>query len=505
MLNGFTRSFPPLEMLTPEEMESIHRGALYVLEKTGMGIGHPGALKQLADAGCSVDVEAERVRFPAWLVEDCLRKVPTHFRLRARNPEQDLMVGGDTFYFMQGMGMQYLDLETWETRPATGAEHRDAMIVADALPNVHLAEAWEIYTDRRGIPPVMVMLENLANGIRYSSKAQVAGNIHDTEIFAIMMAQAAGIDLFPEIEHASPLTIPRGGVKAAYRYMDAAMPICPALGVAMGAQGPATIAGSVVLQVAETMGWAVLTQLYRPGAPIAIHHGAGALDMRTGIDIWGGPAASVSTTMMNQMLRRYGIPIWSNAGFASDSKKIDFQAGFEKSTGALMAALSGGHLQLFQGGSSTELLFSPELMVMDDDVAGWIGRILQGARITEETLAIDVINEVGPVPGHYLGHGHTREFWDKEDYFMAVADHEPYSAWVTTGKQDMLSRAGEKVEEILASHKPMPLSDAGRDGVNDALEKAREHYRSNGAISDTDWSDYMEELKLEEQAHLTTA
>jgi trimethylamine--corrinoid protein Co-methyltransferase len=498
MINGFTRSFPPLEMLSAEEMESIHRGALFVLEKTGMRIGHAGALKLLADGGCAVDLEAERARFPASLVEECLRKVPTHFRLRARDPDKDLMIGGDTFYFMQGMGMQYLDLGTWETRPATAAEHHDAMVVADALPNVHLAEAWEIYTDRRGIPPVMVMLENLASGIRYSSKAQVAGNIQDTEIFAIMLAQAVGIDLFPEIEHASPLTIQSGGVDAAFRYMDAAMPICPALGVAMGAQGPATIAGSLVLQVAETMGWAVLTQLYRQGAPIAIHHGAGALDMRTGIDIWGGPAVSVSTAMMNQMLRRYGIPIWSNAGFASDSKKIDFQAGFEKSTGALMAALSGGHLQLFQGGSSTELLFSPELMVMDDDVAGWIGRVLQGAQVNEETLAVDVINDVGPIPGHYLGHAHTRQWWDKEDYFMAVADHEPYSSWVTTGKKDMLGHAKEKVEEILANHQPMPLSAADEEAIAGVLEEARRHYRAKGVISDSDWSDYMEELRRTE-------
>ena len=486
-------------MLTTEEMESIHGGALYVLEKTGMRIEHPGALSFLAENGCSVDLESERVRFPAWLVEECLRKVPTHFRLRARDSNQDLMVGGDTFYFMQGMGMQFVDLDTWEIRPATVDEHRQAMIVADALPNVHLAEAWEIYTEREGVPPVMVMLENLANGIRYSTKAQVAGNIQDSEVFAIELAQAIGIDLFPEIEHASPLMIGSGGVDAAFRYMDAGMPICPALGVAMGAQGPATIAGSLVLQVAETMGWAVLTQLHRPGAPIAIHHGAGALDMRTGIDIWGGPAVSVSTTMMNQMLRRYGIPIWSNAGFASDSKKIDFQAGFEKSTGALMAALSGGHLQLFQGGSSTELLYSPELAVMDDDIAGWIGRVLQGARIDDETLAVDVINEVGPIPGNYLGHAHTREWWNKEDSFLAVTDHEPYSSWVMTDRKDMLDKAKDKVQDILATHQPKPLTDSEEEAIEDILTEARSHYRGKGVISDADWSTYMDGLNRDTQ------
>jgi len=491
MLNGFTRRYPPLEMLSADEMEQIHRGALFVLEKTGMRIEHPTAQKLLAEAGCSIDSEQGRVRFPVGLVEECLRRVPTHFRIRARNPEQDVMVGGDSFHFMQGMGMNYVDLDTWETRPATADEHRDAMIVADALPNIHLAEAWEIYTAREGIPPVMAMLENLASGIRYSSKAQVAGNVQDSEIFAIQMAQGMGIDLFPEIEHASPLMIGTGGIDAAFRYMDARIPICPALGVAMGGQGPATIAGSLVLQAAETMGWAVITQLHTPGAAIAIHHGAGSMDMRTGIDIWGGPAASISTAMFGQLMRKYGIPTWSNAGFASDSKKIDFQAGFEKSTGALMAALSGGHLQLFQGGSSTELLYSNELAVMDDDIAGWVGRVLKGARIDEETLAVDVINEVGPIPGQFLGNAHTREWWNKEDYFLQVTNHQPYSEWVITGKKDMLDHAREKVEEILDTHTPMPLTLAQEQVVEDALKDARTHYRKEGAITDEEWPIYM--------------
>jgi trimethylamine--corrinoid protein Co-methyltransferase len=495
MLNGFRRNFPPLSYLTAEQVQAIHRGALYVLQKTGMRIEHEDALKLLADNGCQVDFETQRARVPPDLAEACLRSVPSAFMLRARDRERDLMVGGDTVYFMQGMGMRYVDLDTWETRPATAAEHRDAMIVADALENTHLAEAWEIYTDRQGIPPVMALLENLASGIRYSSKTQVAGNIQDTEIFAIKMAQAAGTDLFPEIEHVSPLTVQSGGVAAAWRYIDAGMPITPALGVSMGAQGPATLAGAVALQAAETMGWAVLTQLYHPGAAIAIHHGAGPMDMRSGVGIWCAPTTAISTAMFNQMLRGYEIPIWSNAGFASDSKKIDFQAGFEKSTGALLSALSGGHLHLYQGGSSSELLFSPELAVMDDDVAGWIGRVLEGAAVTDETLAIDVINDVGPTPGHYLGHAHTREWWQKENRFLQVTDYEPYSSWVNSGKKDMLARAKEKVGEILETHRPLPLTDDQERGIQDVLQEAREYYRGRGMISDDEWSEYMQTLE----------
>ena len=159
-----------------------------------------------------------------------------------------------------------------------------------------------------------------------------------------------------------------------------------------------------------------------------------------------------------------------------------------------MAALSGGHLQLFQGGSSTELLYSPELAVMDDDIAGWIGRVLQGARIDDETLAVDVINEVGPIPGNFLGHAHTREWWNKEDSFLAVTDHEPYSSWVISDRKDMLGRAKDRVKDILATHQPAALTDSEEEAIEAILNEARGHYMRMGVISDVDWSAYMEAL-----------
>jgi len=496
MLNGFTRSFPALKFLTPEQEETIHKGALFTLQKTGMQIEHDGALQELAAAGCDVDMEAKRVRMPPWLVEDSLRRAPTHFRLKARDPQNDLAIGGDTVHFMQGMGMRVVDLDTWETRQATASEHREAMIVADALPNLHLAEGWEIYTDRRNIPPVMGMLENLASALRYSSKTQVAGNIQDTEIFAIQMAQAVGSDLFPEIEHATPLTIQSGGAEAAFRYAEAAMPFVPALSVNQGATGPATLAGATVLKVAEFMAWIVMTQVHTPGAPMAIHHGISPIDMRTGDKLLGTPARGIGSGMVNQMLRRYGIAIWSNTGFASNSKKIDYQAGYEKSLGTLLSALSGGHVQMFQGGTSVELMYNPELSVMEDDVAGWIGGVLEGPIFNDETLAIDLINEVGPVPGHYLATAHTRKWWNKEDTFPQVADTESYPMWVTSGRRDMLDRAKEKVQEILETHRPTPLTDSQEQAIEDVLAEARTHYRGKGMITDAEWSDYMEELSL---------
>jgi trimethylamine--corrinoid protein Co-methyltransferase len=497
MIPGFTRKYPPLELLTNEEVESIHRGALYTLEKTGLRVEHERILQLLERNGCEVDYEMNRVRIPAAIVEACVRTLPSSFPLRARDRNLDLMVGGDTVYFMQGMGMRYVDLETWETRPATGPEHRDAMIVADALENIHLAEGWEIYTDREGIPPVMGMLENLASAIRYSSKTQIAGNIKDSELFTIKMAEAVGTDLLPEIDTGSPLTIYGDAIEAAWRYIEAGIPIGPAQSSTMGSEGPATYAGACVLAVALGLGWVVITQMIKKGAPMAYHHGIGPMDMRRGSPIMGTAGEAIGTVIMNQMLRRYGIPSWCTAGFAANAKKFDYQTGYEKAMPTLMSCLSGGHLMLFQGGNAVELSYHPVLSILDDDIAGWIGRFLEGVTVNDVTLAIDLINQVGPIPGHYLSTAHTREWWQKEQFIPKVSDLEAYPVWIKSGKRDALALAKDRMEQILETHEPTPLASEEDQAVEDILVEAREYYRERDMISDEEWKVYMQTLEAE--------
>jgi trimethylamine--corrinoid protein Co-methyltransferase len=132
---------------------------------------------------------------------------------------------------------------------------------------------------------------------------------------------------------------------------------------------------------------------------------------------------------------------------------------------------------------------------MEDDIAGWIGGVLEGPIFNEETLAIDLINEVGPIPGHYMGTAHTRKWWNKEDYFPQVADFEAYASWTETGKKDMLDNAKEKVAEILETHNPLPLSASEDQALDDILAEARKHYRATGMINDDQWDAYMKELE----------
>jgi trimethylamine--corrinoid protein Co-methyltransferase len=215
------------------------------------------------------------------------------------------------------------------------------------------------------------------------------------------------------------------------------------------------------------------------------------MDMKSGSTRFGMVGGALTSAMMNQMLRRYEIPSCPSAGFSSNSKKIDYQVGYEKALGALTDALSGGHLFIFQGGSSGELMYHPALSVLDDDVAGWIGRFLEGVTVTDETLAIDLINQIGPIPGHYLSTAHTREWWQKEQYLPRTADLEAYPVWIKSGKKDALELAKDRVAEILDTHKPPPLTSEQETAIEEIMNEARNYYRKRDLISDEEWADYM--------------
>ena len=494
MLKGFTRGMKPLETLSPEELETIHSSALFTLESTGMRVESERALKLFAANECRVDFEEMRVRIPAWLAEECLRRTPSHYVVMARDGRSDIVIGGDTLYFMQGMGMRHVDIDTWETRPATLQEHREATIVADALENCHMGDAVFSYTEIQGVPPIMTFLETLASGLRYSGKTQHYGYSKGCEVFAVQLANDLGINLEPELDAGSPLTIYGDAVDAAFTYVEAGMPVQPTVGSIMGAESPISTAGSLVMAAAMAMGWIVLVQLIKPGTSLSIQYGFEPMDMRTGSPVFGSVLNALGHVGMNQWLRSHEIPSCTSAGFASMSKKFDYQCAQEKGLGSLIAALSGGNIHIFQGGTTGELVYDPVLSIMDDDTAGWIGRMLEGTTVNPDTLSVNLINEVGPIPGHYLSTVNTREHWRDEHFFPNVADETAYPTWIETGKKDTLDLARERMDDILANHQPLPLTDEQERAVERMLGDAREHYRSEGLISDEEWALYMQTL-----------
>jgi len=495
MLKGFMNNIKPLDILTEGQVESIHRGAMEVLEDTGVRIEHEKALKLCKEYGCIVDFENQRVKLPTWLVEDSLRKCPSSYMIKARDPQNDVRIGGNTMYFLQGMGMRYVDVDTWETRSATLQEHKETMIVADFLKNTHIADAYEFYMDLEGVPPIMTFLEGLVSGIRNSSLAEHFGYQKDCEIFAIQMAQELGITLDAELDIASPLTFYGESVEAIYRFAEAGMGVWACSGAHLGTSAPATIAGGIVMQHAETAAFITLSQMIKPGTPVIIEPAGMVMHPKKGHLLAAPPQFALVQAGLFQIYRKWGVPLCSVHGYVTDSKMYDYQCGFEKALGTLLSALTGSNVHIFQGGNTMELTFSNVLQVLDDDIAGWVGHFLEGFTVSDETLAVDVIKSVGPIPGNFLGAAHTMKWWMKERFDPFISDQDSYEEWIKKGKVDIVTRAKQKIQEILETHKPTPLTGKQEQIIEDVMNEARTYYKKKGMISDAEWSLYMKTLK----------
>ena len=479
---GFVRNFAPLSILTEEQVEQIHRGALDVLQVTGIRVESEKARRIYQKGGCMVDEEERRVRFPPGLVVQCLRKCPTSFHMKALDPKNDLSVGGNTVYFSLFSGMRMVDLDTWETRTPTIQNNHDACKVADGLENVHIGPSYTPYCDFEGVPPPMILPISTWSRMKYFAKISRVGTTKGSHIWEIQMAQALGVDVFGAMEAPPPLTWNEDATDCAIACAEAGFPVEPGCGGAMGVTHPATIAGALVTGMAEVMSGVVLVQLVRPGNPVIVNSFDMPQNMRTGAPRFGDMAISLFQVGWNQVWRtKYGIPLMNGGVGPTESKRIDFQCGYEKSMGILLSALSGANFIITIGGLTGELSYHPVLSVLDNDVAGYVGHFLEGIKVDDETLAFDLIEQTGPIPGFYLNTAHTRKWWRMEQYLPHAADTQTYVEWLRRGKKGALELARERTQDLLASWQSK-LPPGKEEELDRILEDCRQWYMKRGLL-----------------------
>ena len=493
-LTGYARNFRPLQILAEEQLEEIHRSTLRVLWTTGARIEHRGALEILERAGCKVDYDDWRVRYPPGLVEDALRKCPSTFHVKTRDPRRSLMIGGNHLYMLPFPGHHTIDLDTWEPRQPTRKEFYDGVKVLDALDSVHGLWSYTPYFAFKDVPPSMALLESMAGKIRNSGKFLTEGYSKGSEEYCIRMAQAVDAELCVPCLLSPPLTYYSDAIGAALHGADAGFPVRISEGAVYGGTAPATIAGALVSACANLIAPIVLLQVYRPGTRIFLNDFTFPQNMATGAPDFGNIAIALHAAAFNQIWRRYGVPVCNGAAVPA-SKRIDFQSGYERAISTTIFALSGANFILLHGGVAAELTHHPVQAVLDDDICGMVGRFLQGIDVTSETLATDLIEQVGPIPGHFLNRKHTREWWRHEQFVPASADKLTYPEWVQRGRKSCIELARERVEDILASHSPPPLTDSQEEEIERILEEARERYRKEGLISSNEMAVYRDSMK----------
>ncbi|MEM2440537.1 MAG: trimethylamine methyltransferase family protein [Candidatus Bathyarchaeia archaeon] len=453
-----------LEILNSNELYEIHLATLDVLDSVGVKVFSPNALKLLEDAGAVVDKKRNTARIPEHLVKEAVKRAPGCVNLYGRNWKYKLRLGGDRVYFsMEGTSVFVLDLETGERRASTYEDLERFFRLADALEHVHHAS---ITVKARDIPePVAHVYETLA-GFKNTTKT-IDGYTYG-QIVAMDTIKMASIIAGGEEElkkkpmllgfhnPVSPLQHSKELTEGLITYAKYRQPVIIAPEDQAGTSAPVTLAGLLVQQNAEVLSGIVIAELANPGAPVLYGTVSTIADMKTGHLAYGSVEAALINVASAQLARYYGLPSRGTGG-GTESKVPDVQAGMEKALTLTMAALAGiNFIYVAAGALESTLTASYEQAVMDNELCGIIIRALRGIEVNDDTLAVDVIKEVGP-GGYYLAHRHTLKHVRKEHYFPVIFNRQVRDAWESSGSKDLRQIARERAKKLLMEHQPEPL------------------------------------------------
>ncbi len=438
-------------------------------------MGHPiASTRERALArGCWIN-KHDRLCFPRSLVEDVIANAARLINFHARDPRLDRQVGTDKVFFATaGEAVRIINSETGQHRPTTITDVYDLFRLADTLDHIHHV----------GQPIVACDIEDpiahdlsvgfaAANATRKSfgiSTAEVGNVDRLVKMFDIMLG-ADGSFLkrpFCVVGHCpvvSPLRFAQDTSAVAVRCAELGITSDMCVAPQAGATAPAALAGALVQSVVETLAALVQINLVKKGAPMVFGNWIFVSDLRSGAFSGGGGEEALLMAAAAQLVRFYDLPGSVAAGM-TDSKLLDYQAGFEKGMTVSLAALAGGNMIYESAGMMSSLLATSfEGMVMDNEMIGFIQRALRGIEVTEDTLSYAVIEEaILRGPGHYLGQAQTLDLMTSEYIYPQIANRMSLSEWEAQGSPGIVDTARKKVRELLSAHYPEYVSKVACD------------------------------------------
>jgi trimethylamine---corrinoid protein Co-methyltransferase len=492
VMQTYPRNTQPFKLLTEKQIKQIQDSTLHVLAKTGVVIQNNKALDLLATHGCDIDSKKSIARFPETVVQENLAVVPRRIRIKARVSDYDIELNTDQVCFFNQFSKETVDLETGEAREPTRKEFYEFVKVLDALPSVHGVSV--PYFGFADVPQAMRSLEGNAAIIRMSPKVPTAGETMGNGSWNREIAKIVGVTPVNFVGTMSPLAYSDESISQIFSCCKNGIPFEIDSGSISGATSPVTIAGSVVAGNAEIIAGMVLTQIIKKGHPVWPGNFIFAQNMRTGAPAFGAITNVLLDGVFNQVWQNYGIPVASSTASIANSKLIDFQTGHETAQGVTLSAISGANCVFFHGTVSQQLTGHPVKAILDDDVVKRVGRFLEGVEVSPETLAVDLIDQVGTIPGTFLTTKHTHQWFRKELCFTEVADESIYDNWLNSGKKTALRLAMDKMENILKKHETVFLTNGQEQEIENILNDARKFYRKKGLIRDEEWRSYQKNL-----------
>jgi trimethylamine--corrinoid protein Co-methyltransferase len=470
-----------INVLSDREIESIHRASLEVLREVGVSVANDWLLDRLQAAGA--EVRGDRVQLPEPTIQRMLAETTQGKRRTRASSVSRSKVRADS-----ATQILMVDYPDFRRRPGTLADIVKGIVLANALPTIGSVLPIVVPSD---VPLSVSEIESYRLGCLYSRKPfhvvcfGPATCPYLLEMAAVTAAATGRsrreLGFSFSFGVVSPLRFARDDLTCALRTAREGWPASCYSYVVVGATGPASMAGALVLSNAERLACLTLMWLwgqlgYRDGEvpdPCMI-------DPRTMAPSFGHPNLVTLAVAEDQLRCYYGLG--PGGGLAlSDAKLIDFESGFERGVGAAFCLLSGGAIGP-SGIAGTDEGASLEKMVIEDAALSSLAWTLAGIDVNHDSLALDIIKQVG-IGGSYLDQPHTARYLRREFWSSPLFPRESWAAWEKNGRQTLLERAHCEVERILAvGYPPKPLlPDSAIQQLDDIAARARSELAGAGS------------------------
>jgi trimethylamine--corrinoid protein Co-methyltransferase len=446
---------PRYEILSEDALATLDRGWRRIVSELGIEFLHEDALEHFRKEGQKV--EGELVKFdPDWILAQ-VAKAPHQFELQARNPANNVTIGGDNMVFSSVYGCPFVR-EGIERRSATYNDFEQFTKLAQAFPQLDSAggtivEPDDKPLDSRHLDMVYALL-TLTDKI-YMGSVTSGPNALDTIAMTELVFGRDSIEKTPAvislINVNSPLRYDDRMLSALLEYARANQPTIITPFLLMGAMSPVSIAATLAQQIAEALAGIALVQTIRPGCPVVFGSFLSNTDMQSGSPSFGTPESATGILATGQIARHYGLPFRSGGGLTS-SQTVDAQAAYEAVMSMWPTMLAGTNFVMHAAGWLESALVSCyEKFVMDVEVLRMLQEVFKPLEVTEETLAFSAHQEVGQ-GGHFLGAVHTLERFRECFYRPLLSSTENYERWNRLGGRDAATRASEIWKKTLEEY-----------------------------------------------------
>jgi len=449
----------PYQVLAPREEEAIHRTMLRLCDEVGLLVESPAILERLAAAGARVDKQAQRACLAPEFVERFISE-SDRFDWDAAEPS---VVGSAGVYHGH-----HLDPDTGQYEPWTLPLLLRYLKLAHHLE--HTAGFLSVTFGIRGVPSAA--LEPFLHYLALKLYGHSAAGVTDTRQAATVLdlCEKAAAELGDDgrrrfrgaVYLVSPLKL--GRQEAEVFTFFAERGIATGIGhmLSLGGTAPVTLAGALALNLAQDVFTHVIHRAYFGGRAFGVGCAVSPLDMRTGMYCYGRPEQHLANVALVQMARRYGAPFWGHCG-SCDAKRPSAEAGFQKALGAIPCLMASARTSIATGLLSVDEVFSPVQMVIDAEMVRALKRFARGFEVSDDTLALDLMRQVGP-GGGFLDAEHTARHFRRELWEPRVFAREMLPGWQRHGSKTDVDAARAVVHDLLRRD-PMPSR------ISDALER----------------------------------